>query len=253
MDAMEDVGIAKRLNVVLVSPKYQINLGYAARVLKNFGVRRLCMVRPRCRVRGATAIKYAKHGRSLLEGAVVFDSLQDAVRGSTIVIGTTGIWRKGSGAFMNVYTPAEAVRMLPSSGKISILIGRDDTGLTREEIAACDATVHIPASPSYPVLNISHALAIVLYEIMCRQGGRESMHSEFGATQAEIDRLVLLFSGLVDGNSGVRNRDAVISAFRHVVFRANPTSMELSTISAAFGRKYRTDARAKKNENKKGR
>ena len=69
------------VKVILVEPKYQINLGYIARTAMNFGVRRLFLVNPRTDPKGKTALMYAKHARSLLENARTYKSLDDATEG----------------------------------------------------------------------------------------------------------------------------------------------------------------------------
>ena len=82
-----------RFKIIIVEPRYQINLGYMARVSKNFGVERLFLVNPRTKI-GGRAIMFSKHAKDLLLNAKVYKSLEQAIIGCDIVIGTTGIWRK---------------------------------------------------------------------------------------------------------------------------------------------------------------
>ena len=83
-----------RYKLILVEPKYQVNLGYMARVAMNFGVRRLYVVRPRAKLTGRDAIKYSKHARALLEGAKEYGSLDEALRGCGLVIGRVGVRKR---------------------------------------------------------------------------------------------------------------------------------------------------------------
>ena len=222
------------IKVILVEPLYQINLGYIARVSKNFGVKRLCMVRPRCNHKGAQAIKYAKHARELLLGAKICDSIAKETAGS-LVIGTTAVWKKAGGAFHNVYTLDKALEMMGRHrGRISLLIGRDDTGLTKEELSMCDATVFIPTEEAYPALNISHALAILLYSLTKTRMPREAGFQRMYASSEDIRMLERLFAMLISHRHDIRDKRAVAMAFSHLIARASPTKKELRALSIAL-------------------
>ena len=95
-----------RLEVAIMEPLYQINLGYIARAMKNFGLGRLYLIRPRCNHRGKQATQYSKHAHEVLENAVVCKDMSGF--GDALVIGTTGIWRKGGSSLRNVYSVKEA-------------------------------------------------------------------------------------------------------------------------------------------------
>lgn len=236
----------RRLRLVIVEPKYQVNLGYIARAAKNFGIDRLTLVRPRCDYEGSQAVKYAKHARDLLLGARVCGSLPAATRGS-FVVGTTGIWEKTGQAFHNVYTPGRAARIIRKQrSDVSLLIGRDDTGLSKEELAMCDATIFIPTSKEYPVLNISHALAILLYVLSGE--GAQLPDSTMYAGSHEIAMVKRLFSMSIAGRSDIRDKEAVAMAFGHLLSRASPTKKELGALSVALSprRGYLNAAKNKK-------
>ncbi len=153
-----------KLKLIMVGPKYQMNVGYAARVAKNFGIERLFFLNPRADIKGNKAIMYSKHAVDLLRHAKTYSNFEDAVYGCDLVVGTTGILRNGP-RFDNIYAPEKALKYAQkNNGTVALLIGRDDTGLSVEELGKCDIIVHIGSNAAYPVLNISHALAILLYE-----------------------------------------------------------------------------------------
>ncbi|HUC39047.1 MAG TPA: RNA methyltransferase [Candidatus Acidoferrum sp.] len=221
------------LNIVIVEPIYQINLGYMARVLKNFGIERMNLVNPRCRYRGKEAIKYSKHARGLLEGAKVFGSIEEATKGS-FVVGTTAIWRKTGVAFYNVYTLERLLGMVKKNKRrrVSVLIGRDNIGLTKEELAKCDATIFIPTSDEYPALNISHALAIILYAFT--NAFQKRQMESYSASAKEEQRVKALFSRMISKRMDIRDKRAVAMAFDHIIGRANPTKKEIGALSIAL-------------------
>jgi tRNA/rRNA methyltransferase len=229
-----------RIRVVAIESKYPQNLGYMARAMKNFGVTDLILVNPRCKYKEGQAIKYAKHARELLEKAKVAKSLTAASKG--FVIGTTGIWKKADNNFYNIAN-LSALRNKPAwkrSKDITIVLGRDDTGLTTEEIRECDALVFIGANDDYPVLNISHALAILLYEFTLLDYAKKySFAEQFYADDKYQKRLIMLFDKFVKENKSVRDKKAVAGAFRRVLKRAAPTKMEINAICIALSRSNR--------------
>ena len=233
------------ISVVAIEPLYQINLGYIARISKNFGIKKIVLVNPRCNHKGKEAIKYSKHARDLLTKATVTESLEDATEG-TFVIGTTAIWNKTSEAFHNAYSIEKVISIMKKNGirKISIILGRDDTGLTKEELSGCDATIHIETIGDYTALNISHALAIVLYEF-AKTGKREDFLKEERAGSGEMLRMSELFGRFIAARKDIRDKRAVEMAFNHILKRASPTKKELAAVSVALSPKYTTATKRK--------
>jgi tRNA/rRNA methyltransferase len=226
---------APEIRVAIMQPKYQINLGYMARVAKNFGITELYLIKPRCKWDGKQAIQYSKHANELLKGAKICKTLEEASDGF-FLIGTTGLWRKSSASFYNAYSLDDTKKMVSKNGhkKICILIGRDDIGLTKEEIAQCDAMLYVPADIDYPVLNISHALAIILSAFYEPKGkGPERSY----VPEEDLDPLVKMFYRSMEGNERIRDKPAIARALRRILKRAKPTKREVNALYAAFAKK----------------
>lgn len=219
------------MRIAIVEPKYQVNLGYIARVAKNFGIKELYLINPRCNWKGKQAIKYSKHAHELLEKAKIRASIGAATKGF-LVLGTTGIWRKAQNSFNNAYTLDRIAGMIKSnrSRKVCLLIGRDDIGLTREETRDCDAIVFIPTESDYQILNVSHALAIMLYVIL---GARSDEVESLYATD-QIDGFVRLFYRNISKKKRIRDPRAVSQVLGRILRRANATKMEINALHAAF-------------------
>ena len=83
--------------IIFVQPEYQLNLGYCARVLANFGYSEMNVVKPKVKI-GKTAVMYSKHGRHLIEGVKVYSSIEEAVEGCDFVVGTSGVLHRGEAA-----------------------------------------------------------------------------------------------------------------------------------------------------------
>ena len=233
-----------QFRLVVVEPHYQINIGYMARIAKNFGIKRLYIVSPKCKYNGKNAIKYSKHAHELVENARICKSIGEACNGFTKV-GTTALWQKAYSGMENVYELTDFKKRFGINGtrKMALIIGRDTTGLTAEEMGLCDSVIYIGANDKYPTLNISHALAILLYGMLGNVS--ESAKQDFGnvyANDSDIAMLTRLFSNFVDANDSIRKKEMVKRAFEHVLRRSNPTKMEISTLLIAFGIKKRKKA-----------
>ncbi|MEM0158205.1 MAG: RNA methyltransferase [Thermoplasmataceae archaeon] len=157
--------ISARVSVVLVQPKYQGNIGAVARSMENFGLASLRIVG----IEGIDDEAYARsmNGRKILENARFFKEFSEAVSDFQVIAGTSSTYTYDDRKVLRLpLTPQEFWETyLHRPGKIALVFGREDDGLRNNEIEMCNAFVTIPANPKYPVLNLSHAVAIILYEL----------------------------------------------------------------------------------------
>jgi len=150
------------VKIVLVNPIYEGNIGSVARVMKNFGFNDLVLVNP-CQI-GNFARAMASHAVDVLESATI-ETFEDVLKNSELIIGTTGIVRAGSYT-RSPYPLAKLNEKLNDKvGVASIIFGREDQGLPNEMLNQCDMILNITTNPAYPVMNISHAAAVILYNI----------------------------------------------------------------------------------------
>jgi len=162
-----------RLIVVVVEPLYPANVGYIARAMRNFGLSRLRVVNPKLALTGAS--KYAMHASGIIRGAKTFDNLEGAVKEVDIVVGTTA---KPSRSLRNVVRKAISARQFAQrcgscQATVALIFGREDNGLSNEELRRCDLIVTIPADSKYPTLNLAHAAAILFYELYTHRSPAE--------------------------------------------------------------------------------
>lgn len=178
------------IDVVLVELKIPENIGFIARVMKNFGFRNLVLYN--CNV-GRESYITASHAKDVIENARVIDSLEDYLKEKSLVIGTTGIRSRNIGSYIRKTAGLEDLRRLVRENT-AVLFGREDFGLFDEELRMCNLVVSIPTSEEYPVMNVSHAAAIILYEL-----SRAEVSGGEYATQKDVDILVDYFEQLMHG------------------------------------------------------
>ncbi|MDE1846064.1 MAG: TrmJ/YjtD family RNA methyltransferase [Candidatus Micrarchaeota archaeon] len=226
------------LKVVIVSPKYQNNLGYIARVSKNFGIRQLHIVKPRAKLNGKDAIMYSKHAHELIEGAKIYPDFRSAVKDCDIVVGTTGVMLKAKSDFRKVYLPDQLVSQLKKIAgkrtKVALAIGRDDTGLSKEEMEMCDFLTFISTNPEYPVLNVSHALGIMLYVLTDKKLSQNfALDDQNRPNKNEVEALFKVFDRVIE-KKRIRNRKTVKTTFRRIIALAQPTLREVHALITAL-------------------
>ena len=150
---------------VFVEPKTAGNIGFLARTMKNFGLKKLVLINP-CELENS-AYYQASHARDIVQDAKIYDTIEEFINENEItsIVGTTGT----AGGSYNVpripITPDELGKNINVNGNIALVFGREGDGLSNSELELCDILVTIPTSEEYPIMNISHAAAIVFYEI----------------------------------------------------------------------------------------
>ncbi len=179
-----------RVRVVLVGVEGAVNLGFVARTCVNFGVEELYLVKPQASIE--EALRYAAKAKNYLQNAVIVDDLEEAIRGVDLVAATTA---KGFSVGDTLRQAVPIRNFIDEiTGKVdylAVLFGRESTGLTREELSKADVLVTIPANPEYPVLNLSQAVAVVLWELWNIKG-LEAKNIPPPAPREEIDFILQL-------------------------------------------------------------
>ncbi len=190
--------------MALVEPLYEINVGYVARCMKNFGLTRLILVKPRCRV-GDEAYRFSAHAQEILAGARYAQSLGEVVGEFDLVVGTTGVVTKGLEHVRRWVPPDQlAQRIAEQEGEVLLVLGREDIGLTNEELKLCDIVSYIPANPEYPIMNVSHAAAVFFYEIYKRAAQPQPQWLREKLPRREEVEMLLHYLGLLLSALGER-------------------------------------------------
>ncbi len=154
----------KNIQFVLVEPSHPGNIGAVARAISTMGFDQLALVKPQehphpeSRARSSSALE-------VLLNAGVYNELEDAVRDSSYVIGTTARNRRISVPVSSIRDMANDILSKAEHHKISIVFGPETSGLSNEEIDRCNHLVYIPSSEQYPSLNLSMAVQVVAYEL----------------------------------------------------------------------------------------
>jgi tRNA/rRNA methyltransferase len=220
------------IDIVLVAPLYEGNVGFAARVMKNFGFTRLVLIDP-CPL-GNEAKARASHAQDVL-GSAELCTIEDVFARSNIVIATTGLVSKSVCHSMRMpfYSPKELrERIHDVDGRISILFGRENWGLSNEEVKRSDMICTIPTAEDYPILNLSHAVGVVCYELSNLPLPKYALASpgDMGYLYRHVDRY------LDEIHHPSFKRENTMTLIRRVLGRANLTIREASTLHGLLRR-----------------
>lgn len=159
-----------RVNVVLVNTSHPGNIGATARALKNMGIANLRLVDPRD-YPSDVAMWRAVSATDVLEQARVFPTLVEAVADCSMVIGASARSRRMPWPMLSPRQCARHVLLETQraaeadGGQIALVFGREDTGLTNDELQQCHYHVQIPANEDYSSLNLAAAVMVICYEV----------------------------------------------------------------------------------------
>ena len=219
--------LSLKIRVVLVEPMYQGNVESVARAMKNFGYSDLVLVNP-CKLEGQ-ARAMSSHARDVLEGARITSTIDEAVKGADLLIGTTGVssLKTGEHIRLPLYTVKEVKEKFKEySGTIAVLFGREDNGFSNDELKGFDMLITVPTSEIYPIMNLSHAVAIVLYELSELEGGSKPLAEGFDLQllYGYLDEL------LEEIDYPAHKKDKTSLMLRRILGRAGLTPREVQTL-----------------------
>jgi tRNA/rRNA methyltransferase len=236
-----------KVSIVLHRPQNAENVGAAARAMKNFGLRRLAVVEPPAwegLPRGGgpdvradvleRAARLARRAVDVLDGAVFHPDLREAVAGATWVCGTTSRTLPGRPRLSPRELAAE-VAARTGAGEVALVFGEERRGLSDAELDLCHAVCTIPTSADYDSMNLAQAVAVVAYEV----GQAAPSDADPGRGEPARHRtLEALWErlGALLGEAGylnAQNPEHILSDWRRLLARAEPTQREVELLVAA--------------------
>lgn len=162
--AAQDTTKLDRIRVVLINTTHPGNIGATARAMKVMGLSKLHLVTPKT-FPHADATALASGADDLLQHAVVHDSLDSALQGCSLVLGTSARLRSLPMPMLDARRAALQAIAECGRHQVAILFGRERYGLTNEEMMRCQFLVNIPSNPDYSSLNLAQAVQILGYEL----------------------------------------------------------------------------------------
>ena len=224
--------------VVLVEPQEGGNIGAVARAMSNMGLARLLLVRPANHM-GAEAERMSVGGRSVLQEAEVFGSLEEAVARFDFVVGTT---RREGSIRQGRVTPRDVAAEIAGrkGGRTVLVFGRERSGLTNREVDVCHRLVTIPAAAENRSLNLAQAVLVVAYEVFLaseptatagleRSGRNVAAHGELEGMYAHMEHILLRIGYFHD-----ESPQRMMRSFRKMFGRGGLDNREVRALRGIF-------------------
>jgi len=223
------------LKVILVEPNGTLNVGSVARLCSNFEVDELRIVSPKCDIFSLEAKKMALKGHKFLDNCKIFYNLENAIFDCDLVLASCGRIDVSKDLFFesseDVFNWSTSFKMI---NNLAIIFGREDSGLTNDELLLANKTFNIPTSMNNPSLNLSHAVSIALYEL--KKSSKRNFDQELKVfnlasskeihdTFVEIEEMLLRVGYLLKHTS-----KAKISKFKNFILRANTSMHEINVL-----------------------
>lgn len=222
-------------SVILIEPKHQRNVGFTARAMKNFGLKKLYLAgkfKPT-----KEAFSCAAHAKEVLKNAEKLN-LKEAAKKFDFLVGTTSVKASRESSVRTPLTPRDFARKMKEvKGEVALVFGREDIGMLNEELELCDLVITIPANKKYPVLNISHAAGIIFYELF-REKEKKNERSEKAKRAAKreekealLERLSLLLKTIKYPKF---KKEVALRIFKRVAARSGISGREAHTLAGIF-------------------
>lgn len=222
--------------IVMVEPQSPGNIGMACRAMKNMGLKHLRLVKG-CDRFHPEALKFAVAARDLLEKAEIFPDLASAIADCTLTAGTT---RRHGKYRQEILSPPELADIFRQQAgpdnRAALIFGREDSGLTTDELSLCRWHATIPTNPDYGSLNLAQSVLLFSYELgkagESPGGGREldlACSAEMEALFGQMDGCLQKIGFLNDQNPG-----HIMRTMRRILFRSQLDSREVAILRGMF-------------------
>lgn len=218
------------LRIVLVEPKEAGNVGAVARAMKNFGFRELWIAGDHPKLE-PLAGWWASGAEDVVAAAHFAPTLFEAVRDAKLTVATTSA--RGRTTPVDL-TPGDLARVpFGDDETLALVFGREDSGLTREELVQCQRTATIPTDPRFPTMNLAQAVGIFCFALSRMSAGAgEGTRRSARADAALLERLheraeaLLLEAGFLQAN----NPDRIYDDLRAIAGRADLDEREVTIL-----------------------
>lgn len=223
-----------RVDIILCRPEGALNVGACCRAMKSMGLKNLVLVNPK-EFDPNEVIQMAIHAKDIYESARKYSSLEEALSKTTLSAGITR--RRGAKRKWISFLPEELAQRTASidSGRIGLVFGNERTGLNKEELNMCNMASHIPSSPDFPSLNLSHAVQIIASALWREK--LQGKHASYNPiSREELDTLVQVIHDSLDamGYFKASERFHTDRYFRDILARASLSTREAMHMKKIF-------------------
>ncbi len=226
------------IRIVLIETSHPGNIGSVARAMKTMGLKNLYLVTPKL-FPHPKANEMASSAEDVLQNAVIVNELAEALADCSLVIGTSTRSRTIPWPVLTPRELGEKIRSEETGAKTAIVFGREQSGLTNEELHRCHFHVQIPANPEYSSLNLAAAVQVIAYElynasltenIAVKWDYQLATASELEGFYAHLESVMIKLDFL-----NPKAPRQLMTRLRRLFSRARPDVMEINILRGILG------------------
>lgn len=228
----------KNIHFILVRPQMGENIGSVARAIKNFNIKKLRIVNPRCNWPSERAIATSVGAKDILNKSRIYKSIDKSISDLDLVLASTSRIRKVNKKIISITDLNKAIKQ---KQKIGIIFGPESSGLSNDEINCADYLVKIPTNKDFSSLNLSHSAIIFAFQIFQHFSSKKirynSSYKSVVAKKAEVNKFLnFLITGLDKKGFLQPNhkRQSMIRNINNIFHRLNLSEQEIRILLGIF-------------------
>ena len=223
---------------VLVRPQMGENIGSVARAIKNFNIKYLRIVNPRCNWPNQRALATSVGAKDVLKSAKIYDSLEKSISDLDIIFASSSRIRKVNKKIISV---SNLKTKINKGRKVGILFGSEASGLSNDEISCADYLVKIPTNKKFSSLNLSHSAIIFCFELFQHFSKKKveynTNYKSSVAKKSEVNKFLDFMIRGLDKKGFLQpnhKRNSMIRNINNIFHRLNLSDQEIRILLGIF-------------------
>ena len=223
---------------ILVRPQMGENIGSVARAIKNFNIRHLRIVNPRCNWPSQKALATSVGAKDILKSAKIYNSIEKAIGDLDIIFASTSRIRKVNKKIISIL---DFKKKVEKKRKIGILFGPEASGLSNDEISYANYLVKIPTNKKFSSLNLSHSAIIFCFELFQYFSNKKAIYKSgyksSVAKKSEVNKFLSFIINKLDKKGFLQpdhKRKSMIRNINNIFHRLNLSEQEIRILLGIF-------------------
>ena len=227
-----------KIYFILVRPQMGENIGSVARAIKNFNIKYLRIVNPRCNWPSQKALATSVGAKDILKSAKIYNSIEKAIGDLDIIFASTSRIRKVNKKIISIL---DFKKKVEKKRKIGILFGPEASGLSNDEISYANYLVKIPTNKKFSSLNLSHSAIIFCFELFqyfsSKKAIYKSSYKSSVAKKSEVNKFLSFIINKLDKKGFLQpdhKRKSMIRNINNIFHRLNLSEQEIRILLGIF-------------------
>ena len=227
-----------KIYFILVRPQMGENIGSVARAIKNFNIKYLRIVNPRCNWPSQKALATSVGAKDILKSAKIYNSIEKAIGDLDIIFASTSRIRKVNKEIISIL---DFKKKVEKKRKIGILFGPEASGLSNDEISYANYLVKIPTNKKFSSLNLSHSVIIFCFELFQYFSNKKAIYKSgyksSVAKKSEINKFLSFIVDKLDKKGFLQpghKRKSMIRNINNIFHRLNLSEQEIRILLGIF-------------------